>query len=65
MQKAQSALSPDGFDGGRCKKPRGVEYWKGAVVGVCSLWSAAQPSQNKKRNARRQRTRDRRGENSK
>lgn len=26
--------------------------WKGVVVGLCSLWSAIEPSQNRERRAR-------------
>ena len=33
-----------------------AEYWKGVVVGVCALWSMAEPSQNKRRKARPDKT---------
>ena len=46
---------------GPCVRPQHkAVYWAGVVVGVCSLWSTAQPSQNKKRKAKRQNTRNRR-----
>ena len=33
-----------------------LTYWKVVVVGVCELWSVAEPSQNKKRKARPDKT---------
>ena len=40
-----------------------LNVFKGVVVGVCDLRPVAEPSQNKKRNARRQRQKNRRGGN--
>ena len=36
-------------------------WWKRVVVGVCDLWSEAEPSQNRRKRARRRRTKNRGG----